>query len=419
MSDSTLQKMNKPLGPIWILVLLLVVVGGYQLSVYSLGADEGSLETQEDEAARRAKNRRRESEKAQLTAAKQDAERQLDEFDNRVKACRKALEAKDYQKAQSELQQALQLKPSLELTQSQAVSYLTLSVEVAFFADGATAAQTAAEKARSSIGEWKKGGEVEPLEIVLAKAWIKVAGDQYFTGSKDLASVLSSQSITLLDDGKVPWEKQVLLADAPVYAAYKESKFNEALEYLAFREKVLADPNLESKKTLLEYARKRAPQNLFGEVYPFAPTQKGSESRTEIYLWDASGRSIQGGPEQLLSAPEFKIEAKPAEPNGVKINVWNGEEYVFLFEFSAGFRESFGPRLFERALGVKGSEASPRLVLYKQGTFERAQFIVHEIQWKSEAREELVRFSADFIASNTGEMNDLCFGRIRYKSTLR
>ena len=295
----------------------------------------------------------------------------------------------------------------------------TSKVETAFSSGGGEAVKSTTEEVRSTIRDSQGEGTVRFTQIRLAETWIARSGELFAENSKDLAGEFLAGGLSLLRDAAVSELRQYRLADAPVYTAYRNSKFEDALNYLTFRQKFLPDPRFESKRTLLQFAQKRAPGNLFGEPYPFSQAKAGQEAATYIHLWDPSGRQIKRAWERHLAEPDYRIEAKAAEPNGVKLSVWDGNEYDFIFEISTGFRLPFAPGYYDRVLGVKGSEASPRLALYQQGTFERAQLMIHEISWKTEERKELVRFAADFVASNTGDMDELCFGSIRYNSAVK
>lgn len=346
-------------------------------------------------------------------------EEQLSQFDKSLKNVEKALGKKELEQAKSEMERALQLAEGLNLSTLQQTKCFTLKVETAYSVGGREAGQSATKEVRSTIKSLQGEGTVKLLQIRQAQAWIERSGEIFAGDAKELAVVMLTGSFSLLDDAGVSKASQINLADAPLHTAYQNSEFEEAISYLSFRNSILEEPRFESKRTLIQFAAKRAPKSLFGEPFPFSSPKKAQEATTAIYFWDPSGRHVRGRLETYLSEPDFRIETEAAKPNGVKINVWDVDRYTFLFEFSTGFRLPFAPGHYDRVFGVKAGDGSPRLALYKGSPFERAQYIVYEVSWKSEERKELVRFAADFVASMSGDMNELCFGSIRYNSTVK
>lgn len=200
--------------------------------------------------------------------------------------------------------------------------------------------------------------------------------------------------------------------------AYADSHFEEALN---LAKQLFPDDS--EKLRWYEFARAHPESKVTDIVYEFAEPQKSREENTSVYIFSPTGRYTNTRVELVAQPPNSDIDmdkVSPMEGGGVRVALRTERGNYFMVSFNAGYHTRVAPGRYDR-IGHSGFSADVPSMEFRSETHGLngkmyGQFVVHEIEWESDKKEKVSRFAADFLLSQTNKINDVCLGRIRYRS---
>lgn len=219
------------------------------------------------------------------------------------------------------------------------------------------------------------------------------------------------------NEAKLSPEQQKRFSQVRTEVAYTQGKFAEAL---AFAEKLY--PGDEEKLALYRYAEKGGKSgSIRHNPFPFGAAEKSAEEVTYVDLFSpVMGRYVHGDYEERIEAAKAIETVEPDKSEDVKMRFTGKDDFLYLLMLSGGWNEGFKPMTYKKALQVGVSPKDPAIAFAgERSNFKYGQFVVHEVEWKNKEKKELARLAVDFLGSASGDMNDLCYGKVRYKSHVK
>jgi len=217
------------------------------------------------------------------------------------------------------------------------------------------------------------------------------------------------------DESKLTDEQQKRLAEVRVEVAYSLGKFGEAL---SFAEKLY--PGDEDKLRLFRYARDSKAKSIRHNPYSFGPAERTTGEVTYAALFSpVKGNYVHGAYQERIDSPSAIEPVAPSKSEDVKIRFKGKDDFLYLLMLSGGWGQGFEAKVYDNALQIGGNPKAPAIAFAGDGNFKFGQFVVHEVEWKNKEKKELARLAVDFVGSSTGDLNDLAFGKIRYKSHVK
>ncbi len=265
----------------------------------------------------------------------------------------------------------------------------------------------------AKAAEWLRPPGLNPQEYGLRKVrlWHEMA--RAHRNTPKLATVFRTKAISASESDELKTKLSETdaryLRELKAEVAYITGDYKTALELA----KELF-PDNQRALDLYKFAATSQMDTIRKNPYPFAEPKPATAAQTRVYLFSPSRTYLEKGFEETAQSPQNKFEWTPEkEKTGFKVTFKADSGYLYLLSLGSGFRYPFKADFYPEVSQTGVSKAEPHISFAGESNFKYGQFKIYEVEWNGP---ELSKIAVDFIGSATGDLNDVCYGQLRYNS---